>query len=151
MEQAMKSAFFDSLSTFWHSREPRERTLVSLAAAVLVLGGLYAWVLDPALTATQRLKTELPATQAKLAQVQSLAVAAKANASSNAAPNQANLQASLSAASMNATVSAAAPWVVTVNAATGDALWAWLRTHPAAKTALKRSAAGSWSGELTLE
>ena len=147
----MKPAFFDSLSTLWHSRGSRERTLVSLAAAVLVLGGLYAWVLDPALTATRRLKTELPAAQAKLAQVQSLAAAAKANASNTAAPTQANLQASLSAASINATVSAAAPWMITVNAATGDALWGWLNAHPTAKTTLKRSATGSWSGEITLE
>lgn len=147
----MKPAFFESLSTLWHSREPRERTLVSLAAAVLVLGGLYAWVLDPALTATRRLKIELPAAQAKLAQVQSLAAAAKANASNTATPTQANLQVSLSGASISATVSAAAPWVITVNAATGDALWAWVNAHASSKTTLKRSATGSWSGEITLE
>jgi type II secretory pathway component PulM len=148
----MKSAFFDSLGTLWHSREPRERTLVALAAVVIVIGGLYAWVLDPALTTNRRLKTELPATHVKLAHVQSLAIAAKANASSNvAAPSQANLQASLSAASISATVSAAPPWVITVNAATGDALWTWIKTHATNKTTLKRSATGNWSGELTLE
>jgi general secretion pathway protein M len=148
----MKSAFLESLSAVWHSREPRERALVSIAAAVLVLGGLYAWVLDPALAAKQRLKTELPAAQAKLAQVQSLASAAKANAANPAAvPSQANLQASLAAAGVSATVSASAPWVVTVSASNGDAIWNWLKTHSVSKTALKRNANGSWAGELTLE
>jgi type II secretory pathway component PulM len=148
----MKTAVFDSLAVLWRSREPRERALLSLAAVVLVVGGLYGWVLEPAMAANQRLKTDLPAAQAKLAQVQQLAASAKTNAAGNtAAPSQASLQASLSAASINATVSASAPWVVTITAANGEPLWAWLNTHAASKTALKRSANGSWSGELTLE
>ncbi len=148
----MKSAALTAFLDLWHSREPRERTLVSLAAAVLVLGGLYAWVLDPALQDTRRLITELPAAQAKLAQVQQLAATTKAAGKANpAAPSQATLQASLSAASINASVNAAAPWVVTVNAASGEALWAWLGSHAASKTALKRNANGSWAGEITLE
>jgi type II secretory pathway component PulM len=142
----------DSLATLWHSREPRERTLISLAAAVLLLGALYGWIIDPALSATQRLKTDLPAVQTKLAQVKSLAASVKANPSTaNTAVTQANVQASLSTANINATVSAATPWVVTVNAATGEALWAWLGTHSTSKTTLKRSASGLWSGELVLE
>jgi type II secretory pathway component PulM len=146
----MMARFFDSLSAVWHSREPREHTMVTVAACVLVLGGLYAWVLDPAMTAIQRLKVDLPAAQTKLVQVQSLATGAKANAST-ANPSQATLQASLSAASITATVSAASPWVVTINAASGDALWGWVNTHALTKVSLKRSATGTWSGELILE
>jgi type II secretory pathway component PulM len=148
----MTQAFLTPLLDVWHSREPRERLLVSLAAAVLLLGGLYAWVLDPALQTTQRLKTELPLAQTKLAQVQQLSLAAKANATgSSAAPNQASLQTGLSAAGINATVSAAAPWLVTINGAAGEPLWLWLKTHPTSKSTLKRNANGSWQGELTLE
>jgi type II secretory pathway component PulM len=148
----MMSAVLDPLAQLWRSREPRERSLVALAAAVVLLGALYAGVLEPAWTTTQRLKTELPAAQAKSVQVQQLATSAKAHlALSGAAPSQTSLQASLSAANINAAVSAAAPWVVTVNAASGESLWAWLQAHATSKTALKRSANGSWAGELTLE
>lgn len=148
----------------WHSREPRERVLMSLAAVVLVLGTVYAAVLDPALQAAQRLKTDLPAAQRTAQQVQQLAGVLKAQPDSpqytlNGAAgsmgsidsvSQTSLQASLAAAGITATVSAAKPWVITVNSATGEALWAWVGQRAVSKTQLKRSASGAWQGELTL-
>jgi type II secretory pathway component PulM len=135
----------------WHSREARERKLVSIAAGVLVVAGVYGFVLDPAWTGFNALKTSLPAAQANAAQVQALAQHIKANPSLTAPTNAASLQQSLSAANINATTSPSAPWVVTVNSASGEALWAWLQTHKAVATQLKRSNVGVWSGQITLE
>jgi general secretion pathway protein M len=145
------SATLSALQDLWHSREARERKLISIAALVLFLGGIYGFTLDPAWSGLKALKTSLPAAQAQAAQVQALAAQIKANPAAMVASNQANLQASLSAANISATVSAAAPWVVTVNSASGEALWAWLKTHNASKSSLKRSSTGAWSGDITLE
>jgi type II secretory pathway component PulM len=140
-----------TLQDLWFSREPRERKLVSIAALVLFFGGIYGLVLDPAWSGLKTLNTSLPAAQAQAAQVQALAAQLKTNPTVMSPSNQANLQASLSAANINATVNAAAPWVVTVNNATGEALWTWLKTHNASNTSLKRSSTGAWSGDITLE
>ncbi len=140
-----------ALQDFWFSREPRERRVVSIAALVLFLSGIYGLILDPAWSGLKTLSTSLPATQAQAAQVQALAAQIKANPTVMSSLNQANLQASLSAANINATVSATSPWVVTVNNATGEALWTWLKAHYASKTNLKRSSTGVWAGEVTIE
>ncbi len=150
MEQAM-SATLQALQDIWLSRDARERKLLTIALAVVLLGGIYGLILDPALAGLNTLKTSLPATQAKQAQVQQLAAQIQATPTTLAPTSQASLQASLSAANVNATVSASAPWVITINAATGEALWAWLKTNNANKSTLKRNANGIWSGELTLE
>ncbi len=145
------SATLRALQDIWNSRDARERKLLIIALVVVFLGSVYGLILDPAWTGLNTLKTSLPAAQARQAQVQQLTAQIQANPVANAAPNQASLQASLSAANINATVSAAAPWVITINTATGDALWTWLKTNNATKTTLKRNPTGTWSGELTLE
>jgi type II secretory pathway component PulM len=145
------SATVSALQDLWHSREARERKLISIAALVLFLGGVYGFILDPAWSGLKALKTSLPAAQTQAAQVNALAAQVKANPAAMDTPNQTKLQASLSAANIAATVSAAAPWVVTVNGVSGQALWTWLRTHNASKTNLKRSSTGAWSGDITLE
>jgi type II secretory pathway component PulM len=145
------SATLSALQDLWHSREARERKLISIAALVLFLGGVYGFILDPAWSGLKALKTSLPAAQAQAALVHALAAQVKANPAAVDTPNQAKLQATLSGANIGATVSAAAPWVVTVNSASGEALWTWLRMHNASKTNLKRSSTGAWSGDITLE
>jgi general secretion pathway protein M len=155
-----KIQLFQSLAAqLWDSREPRERRLISVAAAVVILGAVYAFVLDPAVTGTAQLKASLPAAQAQLAQVKVLSEQVQAMPKDDAAAGaaditQASLQASLSAATIDGTVSLAAPWRITVRGSSGDALWNWLRQHSASSADLKRSsndASATWQGEVTLQ
>jgi type II secretory pathway component PulM len=141
----------------WDSRSPRERLLIMMATAVIGLGSVYAGVLDPALTGLTQLKTSLPAAQAELTAVKALALQLqampKADTVSDSAMTQTSLQTALNSAGIDGTVSALAPWHISIRTSNGDALWAWLRQHPVSQTELKRTdsdTAANWQGELTL-
>jgi general secretion pathway protein M len=145
----------DVIKQLWDAREPRERTLISLAAAVVVLSGLYAGVIDPALTGTARLKNSLPQAQAQLAQVQALSLQVQAlpkTSQDSADASQASIEASLAAASIDGAVSTGSPWKISIRQSSGDALWTWLRQNPASTADLKRSGDANtiWHGDVVL-
>jgi general secretion pathway protein M len=94
-----------SFSTFWNARNKRERNMLAIAAAVVVLGLLYALLIDPALSGRQALERKLPTLRQQSAEVQALAreasssgVAARANANTPPPPpiTRERLEASLS-------------------------------------------------------
>ena len=60
------------LDVWWTGRARRERAMVLVAAAVVVLGLLYALAIEPAWTTKSRLAKDLPRLQAELVQVEAL-------------------------------------------------------------------------------
>ena len=81
------SGLKQSFATFWNARNKRERNMLSIAAAVVVLGLLYALFIDPALSGRETLERRLPALRQQSAEVQALAkeaAGAGANANANA-------------------------------------------------------------------
>ncbi len=78
-----------SFSDFWEGRNARERTLLGGGAAVVVLGLVYALLIDPAISGRERLNKDLPQMRAQVAQLQVLAREAAGLASAtpqNSAP-----------------------------------------------------------------
>jgi len=73
-------------SNFWNERNKRERNMLSAAAVVIVLGLLYALLIDPALSGRRDLERKLPALRQQAAEVQALAKEASALGSKAAAP-----------------------------------------------------------------
>lgn len=66
------------LSTFWSERNQRERNMLMAASAVIVLGLLYALLIDPALSGRKDLESRLPTLRQQTAEVQTLAKQAAA-------------------------------------------------------------------------
>jgi len=62
-----------SFAAFWEGRNARERMLLAVGAAVVLLGLLYALLIDPALSGRDRLNKDLPQLRAQVAQLQALA------------------------------------------------------------------------------
>lgn len=60
------------LDVWWTGLARRERAMVLVAAAVVVLGLLYALAIEPAWTTKSRLAKDLPRLQAELVQVEAL-------------------------------------------------------------------------------
>lgn len=89
-----------SASTFWSERNQRERTMLTVAFAVIVVGLFYVLLIDPALSGRQDLEKKLPALRQQAAEVQAMAKEATALAGKTAAAPAApatreSLQASL--------------------------------------------------------
>jgi general secretion pathway protein M len=63
----------ESFSGFWEARNTRERMILAGGGAVVLLGLLYALLIDPALGGRERLNKELPQLRAQVAQLQVLA------------------------------------------------------------------------------
>ncbi|GIZ50779.1 type II secretion system protein GspM [Noviherbaspirillum aridicola] len=91
-----------SASTFWNERNQRERRMLSLAAVVVVLGLIYALLIDPAMSGRADLEKRLPALRQQAAEVQALArqaasaPAAPANTAAPPAMTRESLETSLS-------------------------------------------------------
>jgi general secretion pathway protein M len=64
-----KQSFF----RFWSARNKREQNMLIAATAVVVLGLIYALLIDPALSGRADLEKKLPAWRQQAAEVQSLA------------------------------------------------------------------------------
>ncbi|SNS18396.1 type II secretion system protein M (GspM) [Noviherbaspirillum humi] len=75
-----------SWSGFWGERNPRERALLALAAAVAVFGLCYLLLIDPAISGRQNLEKKLPTLRQQAAEVQALAQEAGAVSDKAAAP-----------------------------------------------------------------
>jgi general secretion pathway protein M len=85
----MKGAIASALGDFWGERNPREKKLVSVAAAMLAVAVLYSVLWDPAQTNRAQLRAQLPALQSKLARMNAEAQEARtlAGASQAVAPS----------------------------------------------------------------
>lgn len=154
------TAFLAQMHSFWLARALRERQLVLTAAGVVLLAVVYAGVYDPAAQGIAKLKLSLPKTQMQAAQTEQWAaqIAAQAQPQSSASSaadyaSKAGIDASLQAAGLTAAQAAAAPaapFTVTVQSASGEQIWAWLRAAPASAASFKRSPNGAWQGTATL-
>lgn len=78
--------FKQSLSEFWAARDARERTMLAAAAAVVMLGLIYALLIDPALNGREQLNRNLPLLRQQVAQLQALASEAAALAAQPVPP-----------------------------------------------------------------
>ncbi|HEY0847701.1 MAG TPA: type II secretion system protein GspM [Noviherbaspirillum sp.] len=67
-----------SLSTFWNERNKREQNMLLAAIAAVVLGLVYALLIDPAFSGRTDLEKKLPALRQQAAEVQALAKEATA-------------------------------------------------------------------------
>ena len=65
--------FKHSFLEFWTMRDARERALLTVAAAVIVLGLTYALLFAPALASREQLNKNLPLLRQQAAQLQALA------------------------------------------------------------------------------
>lgn len=62
-----------ALSEFWSGRNQRERAMLSIGGAVVLLGLLYGLVLAPALAGREQLGRSLPQLRGQVAQLQAMA------------------------------------------------------------------------------
>ena len=88
-----------SVASFWSERNQRERTMLSVAIAVIVAGLFYVLLIDPAISGRQDLEKKLPDMRRQAAELQALAreTSGLAGKSAGAAPalTRENLEASL--------------------------------------------------------
>jgi general secretion pathway protein M len=75
-----------SLSTFWNERNKRERSMLIAAIVVVVLGLIYALLIDPAISGRADLEKRLPSLRQQAAEVQALAKEASALSGTTAPP-----------------------------------------------------------------
>lgn len=61
-----------SFSEFWSTRNPRERRMLAIAAAVVLLALIYLLLISPAQSGREQLGKSLPAMREQLAQLQAL-------------------------------------------------------------------------------
>lgn len=73
-----------SLSNFWNSRNKREQNMLGAAIVMVVLGLIYALLIDPAITGRTDLEKKLPAMRQQAAEVQALTKEASGLSSSSA-------------------------------------------------------------------
>ena len=92
--------FKQSFAEFWAGRDARERVMLTAAAAVGVLGLIYATLIAPAVTGRDQLNKNLPLLRQQVAQLQALAKEAAALAGQSAPPLAAMSKESIGAALM---------------------------------------------------
>lgn len=80
------NALKQSLSTFWGERNRREQNLLAAACVVIVLGLIYALLIDPAFTGRKEMEKKLPALREQAAEVRALAEEAGKTGRRNATP-----------------------------------------------------------------
>lgn len=73
-----------SFVSFWDARNSRERSVLLIASALVLLLLIWLWLIDPALQGRAQLRKTLPAMQAQLAQLQALTKQAAALPASEA-------------------------------------------------------------------
>jgi general secretion pathway protein M len=75
-----------SWSGFWQARNKRERTMLSAAIVVIVVGLFYALLIDPPLSGRENLQKRLPALRQQSAEMQGMAKDAAALSGKPATP-----------------------------------------------------------------
>lgn len=76
----------ESASNFWMERNARERSMLTAAFAVIVLGLIYALLLGPAIDGRAQLEKSLPPLRQQAAEMQALSRQAAALANTGATP-----------------------------------------------------------------
>lgn len=61
------------ISAAWQSRTLRERRVLLMGAALLILLLIWSWLIDPALSTRKKMQQQLPELRAQSAQMQALA------------------------------------------------------------------------------
>ncbi len=67
------SRLSQSAAEFWTARNPRERSVLIIGAALLLLALLWLWLIDPAVQGRNQWQKNLPVLRAQVAQMQALA------------------------------------------------------------------------------
>lgn len=75
-----------SFIVFWAARDPRERSMLAAAAAVVTLSLIYALLVAPALSGREQLGKSLPELRQQVAQLQAMSKEAAALSGKSAAP-----------------------------------------------------------------
>lgn len=86
MNAAAVNGLKQSLSAFWSERNKREQNLLLAAIAVIVLGLIYALLIDPAVSGRADLEKKLPAMRQQAAEVQALSKEAAALSGTTTTP-----------------------------------------------------------------
>ena len=68
----MKQQIIQQFDLFWNERDARERKLLSAAAFVIVLALVYMIFLDPAITSTGKLQSQIPELRQQVAEISAL-------------------------------------------------------------------------------
>jgi general secretion pathway protein M len=68
----------ERLLSFWNERAPREKSVLVLLGAIVVLAIVYLTLVEPAVTGIQRLERGLPQTRSQAAQLDALLAEVKA-------------------------------------------------------------------------
>lgn len=114
----MKGGFVQSARTFWSERNPRERGMLAAAIAVVVLGLVWALLIDPAVSGRAELAQALPTLRQQAAEVRALTREAGTAARSNATPvapvSRESLEASLARRGLKAEEISVAEGIVRV-------------------------------------
>jgi general secretion pathway protein M len=74
-----------TLSTFWSERNKREQNMLAVAVVVVVVGLLYALLIDPALSGRSDLEKKLPGLRQQAAEVRALSKEASASVAKTSA------------------------------------------------------------------
>ncbi|MBC7499024.1 MAG: type II secretion system protein M [Herminiimonas sp.] len=80
------SELTESVSTFWMERNARERSMLTAAAAVVMFGLVYAFLLGPAIDSRNQLEKSLPPLRQQSAEMQALSRQAATLATTAAQP-----------------------------------------------------------------
>lgn len=91
------NAMRQSALAYWNERNARERRMLALAAAVLLIGLVYLLLLDPAVSGRAELQQRLPALRQQAAEMQALTREAAAAGARSSAPAPAVTRESLEA------------------------------------------------------
>ncbi|MBS1186978.1 MAG: type secretion system protein [Burkholderiaceae bacterium] len=81
--------FRQRCSAYWMARAPRERLMLSVAVAVVIIGLLYALLVDSALSGREKMEKRLPQLRQQAALMQGLAREAAALSAKPATPSAA--------------------------------------------------------------
>jgi general secretion pathway protein M len=76
-----------SFTEFWAVRDARERTMLGMAALVVIFGLAYALLIDPAINGRDQLNKNLPVLRQQVAQLQALSKEAAALSGKSATPS----------------------------------------------------------------
>ncbi|MBK1891571.1 type II secretion system protein M [Undibacterium sp. 14-3-2] len=68
----MKKQLTQEFALFWEQRDARERRMLSIAAAVILLALVYQIFLDPALTGRTKLLKQIPVLRQQVAEISAL-------------------------------------------------------------------------------
>lgn len=80
------TAMRQSIAAFWNGRNARERSMLAAAIAVVVVGLIYALLIDPAVSGRADLEQRLPALRQQAAEVRALTREAGAAGTRSTAP-----------------------------------------------------------------